>query len=244
MRELSLMFTQWPLPACLLLAYLAYLFRDVLRRKLAAILKLNTLVGNAEFDKDQSAELVREIAKDIEDAKRLPRTDRVEPTIAHPTPTRAQASAETDHRSPMLASSPLYLEVEQSIRNDPKLAMLATDKAKIDVLIHFQARVQAELTFERMYRLIFGSQLQAVRLADRPGGIPIADVMAIFESAKAAFPVAHGERTFERWVEFMFDTGLMMRPSVVGDLATVQTSEYGHEFNVYVTALRLSEPYG
>jgi hypothetical protein len=210
------------------------------------MLKLNILAANAEFDKDQSQELVKEIAKDIEDAKRLPQTEKIEPRVAIPPPAAPATTTpgETSYRSPVLASGPLYLEMEQSIRNDPKLMMLANDQAKIDMLIHYQARVQAELAFERVYRAIFGSQLQALRLADRPGGIPLSDVVDIYTAAKTSFPAAHNDRSFERWAEFLFETGLLLPPGPQTTGSMVQTSEFGHEFNVYVTTLRLTDPFG
>lgn len=139
--------------------------------------------------------------------------------------------------------SPLYDAIEQNIRNDVRLKGM-DDTAKLNVLISSQAVIQSHVVFERIYRLIFGSQLYALDLADRPGGIPLVDVENVFNSAKRRFGDFHKDRTFTQWCQFLLDSGLAVELPPQGGTKMAGVTPLGHHFVVYVKEQRYPEPYG
>lgn len=144
-------------------------------------------------------------------------------------------------KGPALAEdNPLQGLAEESIQQNPVLKNLDCE-SQLAIVIQAHAALQMQVTFERTYRLIFGSQLAALRAADRNGGIPIEDIRAIFNRAKANFSELHKDRTFEQWAQFLIDTGLAMAQD---GQRTAVTTMRGHEFHAYVAQMRYPEPYG
>lgn len=141
------------------------------------------------------------------------------------------------------AGQPFYDSIENAIRNDPRIQGM-DDAAKLRVLISAQAVIQSHVVFERVYRLIFGSQLYALDLSDRPGGIPLSDVETIFNSAKAKFPDFHKDRTFGQWCQFMIDAGLAAELPSQNGVKMAGATPLGHYFVLYVKEQRYPEPYG
>ena len=142
-------------------------------------------------------------------------------------------------------STPVQKKVEDAIREDPHLKDLSPED-KIAVLIQAQASVQMQAAFEKTFRIIFGSQLSALRLADSypATGIPLKDVEALFNSAKAHFPEIHKNRTFEQWTQFLVDTGLGRSMPPQNSVPMAGVTDLGHEFVVYVTQNRYPDPIG
>lgn len=68
---------------------------------------------------------------------------------------------------------------------------------------------QIDLDFERIYRVIFGSQVQALRaLRDvHPASVPRTLVEPIFGAVKAQFSDAFAAWSFEMWIAFLLREG-------------------------------------
>jgi hypothetical protein len=225
----------WPV----MLLAVAWIFRKQIAGLIDRIEK-GKLWG-AEFDTPlQTAGSGKKVSDDL---KGLAGSDRIEPTIggrlAKPEPTTPPTPASSNADQ---ASSVVVKQIE-NIRQDPRLKDLGPE-AMVEVLLRAQAAVQLMVTFERVYRLIFGSQLTALRMADRPGGVPIADIRKLFERFKAAFPEVHKNRTFEQWAQFLIDTGMGVPLPDAGSTPMAGVTDLGHEFLEYVRQMRYPDPFG
>lgn len=99
------------------------------------------------------------------------------------------------------------------------------------------------LTFERIYRLIYGSQIVAINLANRPNGLTEADLRSYYESVRASYPDIYSKRSFEEWLAWMLSTLLLVKQDVGGVdryLSTVRAQE----FLKYIVALGLQPKIG
>ncbi|HZQ01340.1 MAG TPA: hypothetical protein VFB13_17475 [Reyranella sp.] len=163
--------------------------------------------------------------------------ERTEPTINLPTgpqtPPPALTSAQFMHR-----------EVEASIRADPKFLAAPDDKTKIDLLVAHHASTNIQLAFERIYRIIFGSQVRALRAANRPGGVPTDIIRQIFAEAQTQFPGIHGSQTFDQWAAFLLQTGLGMELPPQNGKFMASITVRGHYFLTYLHEMGLPDPPG
>jgi len=81
------------------------------------------------------------------------------------------------------------------------------------VLVHELAISRLVAHFERSYRLIFGSQIRALRLLDKDeGGVPTEEAFTFFEQVKLGNPEFYENRSFHEWSRFLIDgTGFVAR---------------------------------
>lgn len=105
-------------------------------------------------------------------------------------------------------------------------------------LIQQGLTTRIELDCERGYRLIFGSQIRALRaLSDAlPTSVPRSLLEPIFEAAKSAQILALPEWwTFEQWVGFLLRQSVLGRPFVqqLGD-GTYKLEDAGQAFLRYI----------
>ncbi|WP_295135413.1 hypothetical protein [uncultured Reyranella sp.] len=160
-------------------------------------------------------------------------------------PAKPSAFGTGEARIVLPPSTPVQKKVEESIRADARLKDLSPED-QVAALVQAQAAVQMQFAFEKTYRIIFGSQLSALRLADSypTTGIPLKDVEAIFNSAKAHFPEIHKNRTFEQWTQFLVETGLGQAMPAQSGVPMAGVTELGHEFVVYVAQNQYPDPIG
>lgn len=124
--------------------------------------------------------------------------------------------------------SQLHSEMVQYLRDIPEWKRLNYD-GREDMLVDALAMTRIALAFETLYRIIFGSQIEAVIQANRPGGVPRPQLEKLFEKAKADFPELHEERTFDEWLEFMRHAVLLRVMEAAGVphyAATVRAGEF------------------
>lgn len=228
-------------PAVILVGSIVFMvvFRAAITRLIDRIKNVGLLGARAEaYPTNQSPDAAKAATSEIDDAVRK------EPTLAKPPQAPSNPPA-VPAQVPVpggVAKSIVQITVEQNIRNDPKLTMLTSAEAKVDLLIQYQAAAQIEVTFERVYRLIFGSQVRALRAAIRP--VPASVIEAIFNDAKARFPEAHSNRTFEEWCQFMAQTSLGVRTPDQNGVPMVSITNLGHEFLIYMDRMGYREPWG
>jgi len=121
---------------------------------------------------------------------------------------------------------PIVLEQIEIIRHELQELQFPLDSADTsEVLIRHLAVTQLMNRFERTYRLIFGSQIELLRLANQSGPLQTAAAEPIFEAAKSAAPEFYGEYTFEQWLDFLRKQGV-----IVADDPSIVISVYGIQF--------------
>lgn len=129
--------------------------------------------------------------------------------------------------------SPVIVAFERSI-----VASLETmlDGAKIPALTRALASVRVELAFERVYRLIFGSQIAALKRLLENGPSNRTEAEGYFDEIKRRYPEFYRDGNFEEWV------GFLLRQELVNvDRGTYRITEAGIEFLTYLFNLRLPE---
>lgn len=89
------------------------------------------------------------------------------------------------------------------------------------------------LSFERTYRNIFGSQLEAMGKANAAYGVTEVELRNTFERYKETLPEIHGKRTFEQWLGFLRNDGLIQVTPVDGSNSVTLTPA-GHDFLRYI----------
>jgi hypothetical protein len=143
------------------------------------------------------------------------------PTEGAPSPPASPASppAET---IPPAARAEGYINFLRTIISsdqlDPHVQVLrqnllnivgADPTAQIEALLYTAAIAHVQLTHERNYGAIYGSQLRLLALANPDTGIPEQLARQIYEEAKTANPEAYSKASFEQWVSFLFNAGLI-----------------------------------
>lgn len=127
---------------------------------------------------------------------------------------------------------------EQTIRDD--LAKLAptdvTNREKL--LIRGLAATQMELAFERIYAIIFGSQIRLLKEANAAKRLPAETAFKIYDEARTAFSELHSSRPYELWRDFLVDSGLINIES--GSSAIVPTPACP-EFLAYIARRQMPE---
>jgi len=113
---------------------------------------------------------------------------------------------------------------------------LKSEDEKISVLIRSLALVQLELEYRNISSLIFGSQMRLlVSLAGSPSASKLEKASAIFEEAKTRFPDIHKNRKLEEWLEFLVNTGLVLK-----NKDEIDISQYGSDFLKFIVDVRLA----
>jgi hypothetical protein len=105
-----------------------------------------------------------------------------------------------------------------------------------DALIQLLAGALTREAWERIYLFIFGAQLRLLnRLNETPGGLTEADIQHVYSTAAAQHPEMYQPLTFETWMAFVEQTGLVTRN---GDRYLI--APYGRGFLKYLVAQGLT----
>jgi hypothetical protein len=128
---------------------------------------------------------------------------------------------------------PILLEQMKLIEDD--LATLHFPLTSLDtsyVLIRHLAVNQILVRMERIYRLIFGSQITVLRTLNESGPQPADSLSILFDKAKSKAPKFFGEYTFRDWIDFL------LKQNTIVELADGKygISVLGQEFLKWVTA--------
>jgi hypothetical protein len=130
--------------------------------------------------------------------------------------------------SAVLARSRLQAEVDDSIRDDPVVKTM-TPPDREEAFIRALSDVRIPLAFERIYRLIYGSQINAIFLANRPSGLTEAELRQQFDNARTIYPDIHSKRSFEEWLAWMQNAILLVKQNIGGVdhyLSTIRAQEF------------------
>lgn len=176
----------------------------------------------------------------------LPRIRRAGPTGIEVDPAgqagkQKAAEAETTvpgklEEFPGIARTPAIQHVEQKLLTEVSKLEETQDK-KIALLVRFLAQLQIEVAFERMHNVIFGSQILGLRRLNESGSATIDEAREFFnEHAAQPFPELYSDYSFEQWIGYLLAVGL-----IVQNGNTIQITDLGRDFLIYLTAHRLTE---
>jgi hypothetical protein len=100
--------------------------------------------------------------------------------------------------------------VVNSVRADLLTKAGQAPQAQIEALTYTVASLNIQLTNERIYRLIYGSQIEALALMNAEGGAPPNILRDIYERAKGMYPDVYRSYAFEQWLGFLQHAAVCM----------------------------------
>lgn len=144
----------------------------------------------------------------------------------------------------------LLLIQEESIRTDLATHGFTADGACEKVLVKHLAATQIVLTFEKVYAVLYGSQLQALRwLNSQPAGVHADALKPFYEQAVNAWPAMYQNVDFRSWLSFLAGQGLITESeasSLTGDEEEafgVTITVMGREFLAYLVNGGRADPW-
>lgn len=125
----------------------------------------------------------------------------------------------------------------QKIRTD-LIGVVGNDLSdQKEALIYYSASLSIQLSHEKNYNAIFGSQLTVLTQANGIGGIPPATAKLIYEQiAKPSNPTLYATYTFEAWIGFLINSGLLATDAAGNYVLTI----YGRGFLKYMVDRQLT----
>jgi hypothetical protein len=127
------------------------------------------------------------------------------------------------------------------IRDDLTKDVGPDPKNQVEALTYLSAGLNVQLTHERNYNAIFGSQLQLLEQMNPAIGVPPSVPRQIYDAAKAAFPEMYRDYTFDQWIAFLQNGGLItVGGHSLSTLGNYVLTPYGRGFLKYIVDRRLS----
>jgi hypothetical protein len=209
---------KWPVAVVLIIAGLAGYLRDVIKRVANRTTKAG--LSGIEFAPPPSEQLPSPPKEGVAATSPLKSTgrDRVREFIAGVKgwlPEQLEPAAQR-----------VRAELDQTFGTNPS--------DQVEGLVYVVASLNVQLTHERHFIAIYGSQL---RLMEQMigGGVSVDVARKFYEEAKAMFPDAYRSYTFEQWITFLVGSGLV----TVGQGNYVLTP-HGRGFLKYIVDRQLS----
>lgn len=112
---------------------------------------------------------------------------------------------------------------------------LHPEKDKISLLVRLLAQSRLETVFERIYSLIFGSQIQGLKALNN-GNASLEDAHAFFETYKKTNEEFYSKYGFKGWFGFLVSQELVSQEGTA-----ISITNLGKDFLVYIAVKNLSE---
>jgi hypothetical protein len=114
---------------------------------------------------------------------------------------------------------------------------------QVDFLIKLLAEARLGLHFERIYRIIFGSQLKGLRRLYETGSVTVGDARQYFNSIVSENPGFYTEESFGSWLDFLLRVGLVRKVGLHldSDGTNLQITSFGEDFLRYVHEQRYTD---
>ena len=150
----------------------------------------------------------------------VPRLRRAGPTGVEFDPAGQQQAAVTAANNPApgqlrqfpgMVRTPAIARIERLLHTQLAALTNMSDEEKRDFLIRVLAQAQLEATFERIYNMIFGSQIVALRRLNEMGRVSVEDARAFFEPYTSQYPLIYNAYSFDQWAEFLKTIGLVVQ---------------------------------
>jgi hypothetical protein len=136
--------------------------------------------------------------------------------------------------------SELYAPIEQTIRMTLTEAKLPIDLEKA-WLIRTVAANRIQHAHEIVFRLVLGSQISLLLLANTPNPPTTEKAREIFDQAKAQFPAIYHNFTFEAWRHFPINVGLLRTEVTETGVTVFKITPAGRDFLHYLVANSLTD---
>lgn len=92
------------------------------------------------------------------------------------------------------------------------------------------------LHFERVYRLIFGSQIEGLNYLRKNFKATISEATAFYDEKRSLYPDFYDNFSFEKWIGFLEDNNLIHNNDGI-----ITLTDIGLDFLIYVTESRLND---
>jgi hypothetical protein len=133
---------------------------------------------------------------------------------------------------PGMVRTPAIERLERQLHTQLSAITNLSEDEKRDLLVRILAQAQLEAAFERIYNIIFGSQIAFLRRLNGPAlRLSVEDAHSFFEPYARQFPQIYANFTFNQWLDFLKNVGLVTQN---GDL--IEITDLGRDFLVYITA--------
>ncbi|WP_262030165.1 hypothetical protein [Microvirga sp. Mcv34] len=141
--------------------------------------------------------------------------------------------------------NPLYAPLEEDLRRRVEAAFPGAQDTQLAWALRVAAQATVERNHEQTYRIIFGSQILALKEINIRGFITAAQAQEIYDMAAAAFPDLYATFPFKNWGGFLLDQGLVVIPEdPVTDESKVLLTPAGKDFLFFLTGRGLPENKG
>jgi hypothetical protein len=201
----------WPLAFVLIALLLAVIFRTPVAALIGRIIRLK--FGGHAIDLSRDGPTVAvEQQRDVPSAPRQPET--VPASHAMPPP------------------SPVYASIEEEVRRAVAAAAGPAD-LKEAWLIRAIAVHRVNHGHEMVYRIILGSQISLLLLANTNAPPDMQKARELYDAAKAAFPQLYEGFPFEMWVRYPINVGLAWLDSAA-TAARIKITPIGQDFLHYL----------
>ena len=107
---------------------------------------------------------------------------------------------------------------------------------RIGLLVLLLAQNQMISAFERIYRLIIGSQIAGLRQLNSVAKANIFDAVRFFENVKEKWPQEYENVEFDSWIDFLRRFNLIQQSDEI-----IEITDLGRDFLSYLKMQRLSE---
>ncbi len=123
--------------------------------------------------------------------------------------------------------------VERNLHDSLKIY---DENNRLDILVSYLAQARLELSFERIYRVIFGSQIEGLRHLSEVGQVSFDEARAFFDRVKEKYPELYEDYGFAGWLGFLESEYLVHRN---GNF--IEITDFGRDFLAYLANRRLPE---
>ncbi len=140
---------------------------------------------------------------------------------------------------------PVYTEFDQATRDVLDAEAAGEAERQLAWAIRMRSISEANRIHERNYRMIFGSQIAALRALNTATEAKVDEFRPFFSAAlqNPDWKDIHDGRTFEQWGQFILDTGYA-RIIEDSEPAKVQITPFGKQFLLWMIETRSTEMKG
>jgi hypothetical protein len=143
------------------------------------------------------------------------------------------AAKELTEAAPNPSQSPALNRIVTELQN----ALTKIDKqARETTLVRALAETRLRAGHEFLYNRIFGSQISALKRLNEIGQATVDDARQFFKPYAEQFPQLYSKYGFDKWAGFLESNGLVVQKD-----GLMEISDFGRDFLVYLTTMRLPE---
>jgi hypothetical protein len=157
---------------------------------------------------------------------------KLEAEAVNQTALQRQPRSEAAEQAMRNFADPLLIEEEKRLAAEISKIEPSAGPAREELVLRYLTAAWIQLDFERVYRLIFGSQLVALQGLNEVGLHSVAEVKvrATYDDATSRFADFYKTYGFEPWLGFLFEARLIER----GGDSLLRINQKGRSFPAYL----------